>query len=450
MSKKHTILKGTFILTATGFLSRFIGFFYRMFLSHTFGEESVGLYQLIFPIYALCYSFTAAGIETAISRCIAHKVSLGKKEEAKQLLYTGLFLSLVLSCITTYVLQQNASAISIYILGDLRCEAMLTAISYSIPFAAIHSCMCGYYLGLKETKIPAAAQLVEQVSRVASVYLISLFIMKKGGQIQILFAVAGLVLGEIISALFCIRCFTSGKSFSQFHFSVPKNVTHAKEILKMSIPLTANRILLNILQSIEAISIPLRLQQYGYTNSESLATYGVLTGMALPCILFPSAVTNSVSAMLLPTVAEIEASKQWDTLKKLIRNVIFSCFSLGLFCCFLFLLFGKWAGTVLFHSELAGNFILTLAWICPFLYMNSTLISIINGLGNATTSFLINTFGLLIRIAGVLIFIPRIGMNGYLWGLLCSQLLVSICCLLHLISHLKRNAKRQKELSVNR
>ena len=37
MSEKHTILKGTFILTVTGFLSRFIGFFYRMFLSHTFG-----------------------------------------------------------------------------------------------------------------------------------------------------------------------------------------------------------------------------------------------------------------------------------------------------------------------------------------------------------------------------------------------------------------------------
>lgn len=27
MSEKHTILKGTFILTVTGFLSRFIGFF---------------------------------------------------------------------------------------------------------------------------------------------------------------------------------------------------------------------------------------------------------------------------------------------------------------------------------------------------------------------------------------------------------------------------------------
>ncbi len=56
MSRKHTIIKGTFILTMTGFATRFMGFFYRIFLSHTFGEEGVGLYQLVFPIYALCFS----------------------------------------------------------------------------------------------------------------------------------------------------------------------------------------------------------------------------------------------------------------------------------------------------------------------------------------------------------------------------------------------------------
>ncbi len=65
MSVKRTILKGTLILTLTGFATRFMGFFYRIFLSHTFGEEGVGLYQLIFPVYALCFSLTSAGIETA-------------------------------------------------------------------------------------------------------------------------------------------------------------------------------------------------------------------------------------------------------------------------------------------------------------------------------------------------------------------------------------------------
>ena len=113
MSEKHTILKGTFILTATGFLSRFIGFFYRMFLSHTFGEESVGLYQLIFPIYALCFSLTTAGIEVALSRCVARKVALSRHKEARQLLYVGLFLSIALSTVTAAILQTNASAFSI-------------------------------------------------------------------------------------------------------------------------------------------------------------------------------------------------------------------------------------------------------------------------------------------------------------------------------------------------
>ncbi len=32
--------------------------------------------------------------------------------------------------------------------------------------------------------------------------------------------------------------------------------------------------------------------------------------MALPCILFPSAITNAVSSMLLPTVAEIQEMKK--------------------------------------------------------------------------------------------------------------------------------------------
>ena len=86
-------------------------------------------------------------------------------------------------------------------------------------------------------------------------------------------------------------------------------------------------------------------------------------------------------------------------------------------------------GNVLFHSELAGDYLQTLAWICPFLYLNSTLISITNGLGKANVSFIINTLGLAIRIIGVLVFIPRIGMNGYLWGLLISHLLVSVLCI---------------------
>ena len=44
MSRAHTLIKGTLILTMTGLTTRMMGFFYRIFLSHAFGEEGVGLY----------------------------------------------------------------------------------------------------------------------------------------------------------------------------------------------------------------------------------------------------------------------------------------------------------------------------------------------------------------------------------------------------------------------
>ena len=47
----HPLLLGTMLLTATGLASRIIGFFYRIFLSHTIGAHGMGIYQLIFPVF---------------------------------------------------------------------------------------------------------------------------------------------------------------------------------------------------------------------------------------------------------------------------------------------------------------------------------------------------------------------------------------------------------------
>ena len=438
MSEKRTILLGTFILTATGLLTRFIGFFFRMFLSHSFGEEQVGLYQLIFPIYALCISLTCAGIETAISRCTARKISLGKKMEAAQILYIGLGTSLLLAFLVMLVLQNHAAAFSIYILGDVRCEPLLYAISYALPFASIHSCICGYCFGLKQTKIPAISQLVEQIVRVLAVYIIYRIARNNNGSANILSAVLGIVLAECASALFCLHFFPAKTQWSRVTQKLRKWFSLGRELFSLAVPLTSSRILLNILQSIESISIPMRLQQYGYSSSEALSNYGVLTGMALPCVFFPTAVTNSISTMLLPTVAEIQATKDFSKLKKLIQTVFLSCFSLGFICCIGFFFFSSFIGNVLFHSELVTDYLKILAWICPFLYLNATLISITNGLGSANISFFINLVGLSIRITGVLFFIPQFGMHGYLWGLLTSQFATCLLCFLHLFFYLKK------------
>lgn len=81
---------------------------------------------------------------------------------------------------------------------------------------------------------------------------------------------------------------------------------------------------------------------------------------------------------------------------------------------------------------MAGNYIITLAWMCPFLYTNNTLISMINGIGQTKLSFGINSASLGIRIASVFVLIPVFGIEGYLWGLLASQISIFLFCLLYL------------------
>lgn len=55
LSVKRTLFTGTLLLTAAGILSRFIGFFYKIFLSRTIGAEGLGIYQLIFLLWLFVF-----------------------------------------------------------------------------------------------------------------------------------------------------------------------------------------------------------------------------------------------------------------------------------------------------------------------------------------------------------------------------------------------------------
>lgn len=416
MSARHKLFRNAAILTVAGFISRIFGFLFRIFLSRSFGEESVGLYQMIFPLYILCLSLSTAGLQTAVSRITAEKTTLGHNKEADGVLTAALCLAVVISLIEILVIQDQAGSIAGSLFGDDRCMELILIISYALPFAAVHSCICGRSLGLGDTMLPAASQLIEQCVRILTVVLLWIFLRICGLTPSIRLAATGVVAGEMAAALFTVRGLRLQRPVR----------AGIRELFAFSAPLTANRTALTLLQSIEAVSIPASLIRYGMSATEAVSLYGVLTGMALPCILFPSALTGSVGTVLLPAVSAASTSGNRRSVFLLLRKAIVSCFSLGLACCLFFLLFGKMIGRFLFHSADAGRFIITLAWICPFLYVNSSLLNAVNGYGRTGTSFLISMSGLLIRIAGVFLAVPQFGIQGYLWALLGAQLCTTV------------------------
>lgn len=430
MSKKQMILRGTLILTIAGLISRIMGFFYRIFLSRTFGAEGVGLYQLIFPVFTICFSITTAGIETAISRTVANRSSLHKEKESMNILLSGILCSLILSFLCIFMIIRNSSFIANVLLGDPRCEPLLKILVFTLPFSSIHNCIAGYYYGKKQPKIPAFCQLIEQTLRISIVFVLYYIFTQRGLSFPLSIAVLGLLLGNAASALFAAVFLRKKEIFCYFSIKDTSLLSSSAELLTLAFPLTLNRLMINVLQSIEAVSIPTQLELFCHDRSKALSTYGVLNGMALPCILFPSAITTSAAAMLMPTVAEIQATGNRREIIHITKKSCGLCFLLGLFCSFCFLISGRWIGSTIFSNEAAGSFIITLAWICPFLYTNTAFQSIINGLGKTKLTLFINMIGLAIRIVSVYLLIPLFGIKGYLWGLLISQLIVSIASVL--------------------
>ena len=427
-------------MTLTGLLSRFIGFFYRIFLSKVFGAEGMGIYQLVSPVLALSFSLTVSGIQTAISKYVASETSTHDYKSSFRTLWAGFVLAMSISFACMAFIYRYSDWIAVTFLLEERTAPLLRIISLSIPMATVHSCINGYFYGIKKTFIPALSQLSEQIVRVGSVYLIYYICQKNNMTPTISFAVVGLVIGESASMMVSlvailirsyhifgrripakVRSFTGSGLIAAYH-SIINN------LLKLAVPLSANRILINALQSIEAVFIPNRLMAYGLSNADALGVYGVLTGMSLPLILFPSALTNSISVLLLPIVSEADANGNKNTVTKAILKSIKYCMLMGFACTALFLIFGRMAGRILYNNELAGSFILTLSFICPFMYIASTLNSILNGLGKTSLTFAYSIISLLVRLLFVFIAIPVWGIKGYLWGMLASQMLQTLLC----------------------
>ena len=431
MLKKNPFLQGTILLTAAGVITRIIGFFYRIFLSRVMGEEGMGIYQLLSPVMAITFSLSCSGIQTAISKYVASYHVKKQNASCLHVLLTGLTLSMSLSVLTAVILYRYDNWIAVNLLLEQRCAPLVRIFALSVPFSSLHACINGYYYGLKKAFFPSFTQLAEQITRVGSVFIIYMIGISQGRQVSLSVAMLGILAGEICSTLI-----SAVAIYLHFYKLMPLQkittlhfIRHTKEVLQMAVPLSANRLVLNGLQSIEAVYIPNKLMQYGMTNSKALSCYGVLTGMALPLLLFPTALTSSISVLLLPYISEAQAQKDEVKIRSAIKKCVSYCLLLGSVCCIFLLLFGDFLGDFLFESALAGSYIKMLSIVCPVLYLGSVLTSILHGLGKAFTAFLYNSICLLIRLIFVFFLIPWLGMPAYLLGVFVSQLLFTVLML---------------------
>ena len=434
--KKNPLITGTLLMTAAGVLSRVIGFFYRIFLSRTIGAEALGIYQLIGPVFSLCFALTASSIQTSISKFVGDAIggckdSLCGEKKARAYLILGLVLSCGLSILTGIFMYFNADWIAVRFLGEARCAPLLVLLTYSLLPCCIHACINGYYYGRKNAFVPSLCQLIEQIARVGSVWIIFQITTEKGIPLTAFHAVCGLVIGECFGLLVSMSALLREKRLPRGSYTSDSicNSTMTHAFLAMVIPLTINRLSVAFSTSLENLLIPQKLQLYGYTQTDALSIYGILSGMTLSIILFPCVLTNSLSVLLLPAISEARGRSNENQIRRTTKEAIQLGLLLGFAFTILFLLTGDMIGNKLFHNALARHFICRLAWLCPLMYITSLLNSILHGLGRPKQVLFVNLLACLIRIGMIWFLVPAYGIGAYLWGLLLSQVFASVACM---------------------
>lgn len=419
---KNKIIKGTFILTFASFVSRITGFLFRIFLTGKIGTEALGIIQLIFPIQVICGSICGFGFETAISKLTAQSKVHSAKEKNTYLI-NGIVISFIISLMLSILTFNFSEILSSRYLLEPRCNVLIKILSLSIPLCGIHHCIYGYYLGHQNTKIPAISQIIEQFARIIFIYVLCCFAEAKGIKITPSFAIAGTVIGELASTLYCLLKI----KFTSINLRISDiSFKSTKTLLSISTPLSLNRLLASLLQSFQNILIPNMLILYGLSSSQSLSIYGILTGLVIPLVFFPGSIINSFSLMILPTISEANSLKNNRKINIATNKILELCFIFGIFCSAIFFNYGKQIGILLFDNPEAGNYISLLGFVCPFIYISSTLSSVINGLGHTTITFIINIITSLIQIFLIVTVIPKYGVYGFIDAFIIGNMINSL------------------------
>lgn len=424
--KKHTFLKNAFILTATSLLLRTVGMFFRVYMSGKIGAEGMGLYQLIFSIYVLASTFATSGISTAVTRLVAEEAPEGGRA-ASRILRRSLILSAAAGLLSGLAVFLGAEPISVYWLKDIRAVPALKILSPSLLFMGVSACLRGYFIARRKVSSSSNSQLFEQAVRMAVVFVLIDTFAPRG----ISYACAAVLLADTIAeGASCLYLALSYRRDQRKNRSVsspaapPRGVV--RRLLAIAVPISAGRYLNSILRTIENLMVPDCLTKYTASRETGLAQFGMLKGMAMPILFFPSSFLSSFSTLLVPEISESAARHRTDQVERAVNRSLHITLIASILISGLFTLFAKPLGLAIYQSEEIGFLIGVLAPIMPFMYLENVVEGLLRGLDQQVSSLGYSLVDSVLRIVLILILVPRQGIQGFLYVMILSNILTSL------------------------
>lgn len=403
---------GTLTLTGAALASRGLGLIYRMLLARFLGSEGLGLFQMIFPLYVSLVTLAVAGIPIALSQMLAEG-----RSTPHTLMRTASLVVLTVSLPLSIMVVLWAKPLALALYHDIQFVPLLWALSPALVAVALTSVLRGYFIGRQQMAMPAASQVAEQLFRVAILYALINTIGHQSFPNAPLIAVILIPLGETISLLILAAAYWRYRDPAE-HPPHP-NRGIVRSLLRLALPITANRLIGSAIGVVEATMIPTRLMQSGLSGPQAIRLFGQITGMALPLIFFPTALTLSLSTNLVPAIAEAYAQNDYRTVERHVIDSIKATAFLTIPITLTLLLIGTPLDDLFFHASVPTTVFLPLVLGGFFLYFDITLSGILRGLGRTDIPLRHDIFASLLEVALIWVTAPIRGHGpaGVAWSL---------------------------------
>ena len=155
MKIKSKLLYGALTISIGAFIAKVLGAFYRIPLTNIIGVESLGLYQMIFPLYCVLLTISSTGIPNSLAKLIA------EGNNPKSVLSTSLKIFTLLGGLGSIFMLVLGYPIA-FLQGDFRAGLGYILLSPSVIIVSVLSCFRGYFQGQSNMKPTAISQVVEQ------------------------------------------------------------------------------------------------------------------------------------------------------------------------------------------------------------------------------------------------------------------------------------------------
>ena len=410
----------TALLTVSSLVMRAVGMLWQVWLTRRLGAVGIGLFGLVMNVGFLFITLAVSGIRFAVTRLIAEEVGLGRGGSVGGVVRRAGVYCLFFGLSAAAILWMCAGPIGTLWIGDERTVPSLRLLALALPAGGLSSLFGGYFTAVGRVWKTAAEQFAEQLGRMALTVL-ALRSVRSDDLATVCAAVvaAGTVADHLGAAGMGLLYLFDRRRY-RVRGAVGKELT--PRMLRIALPLALSAWARSALGTFRQLLVPRGLRLSGLGGDAAMGGYGVIHGMALPLLTFPTCLPAALAELLVPALTEAQVAGQTIRLRRTVARLLGRTLFFSLAAGTVFFVSADMLGGLLYRSADAARFIRVLAPMVPFIYTDIVTDGCLKGLGQMMRSMTYNIAEAALGLTLVWALLPRWALGGYVFVLYVCEL----------------------------